>query len=114
MRIKKDWRKRGPSAFVVVAETDTNISVLMSYRFHIIIQAALVIRGLLFAVLTIHGRWIVHKICYPRAFPSIIREFSTFYGKKGHKKGIRRPKQWSLVICGFGIRGVILGRNPRE
>ena len=30
------------------------------------------------------------------------------------KNGIIRTKQWSLVIRGFGIRGIILGRNPRE
>ena len=30
------------------------------------------------------------------------------------KKGIKRAKQWSLVIRGFGIRGIFLGRNPLE
>ena len=67
--------------------------------------------GLLFTVLTIRGMWIVNKIYYPWTFPSIICGFGPFfYWQKGHK----RPKQGSLVICGFGIRGIFLGRNPRK
>ena len=42
--------------------------------------------GLLFAVLTILGLWIVNKICYPRTFPWNIRGFGPLLVAKGHKK----------------------------
>ncbi len=59
--------------------------------------------GLLFAFLTIRGPWIVHQN---------LRTLCTLKWKKWHEKGIYKAKQWSLVICSFGIFGIFLGHKP--
>ncbi len=58
-------------------------------------------------VLTIRGLLIVYKICYPRIFPSVIRGI---YSNMDNKM----PKQLSLFICFFVIRGIFWECNPHK
>ncbi len=58
--------------------------------------------GLLSPVLTIRVLLIVYKIRYVRTFPLVITDFTFFNGNMDNKV----PKQWSLIICNFGIRRI--------
>ena len=75
------------------------------------IQASLVIRG--FVICGFGYPWpancVLNSVSADISL-NYLRILILFNGKDG----ITRPNQWSLVIHGFGNRGIFLGRNPRE
>ena len=75
------------------------------------IQAALVIRGFV-----IRGFDCPQPVnCVQNLLSKVISlDYTWILLFCNGKNCTKRQKQWSLVICGFGIRGIILGRNPRE